>query len=159
MSRGNDDAVHLEIEIDVAPERAFQVFTQRFDQIKVRRHNLMPVDIAETVVEPWKGGRLYDRGADGQLCQWGRVLAVEAPHRLVFSWDISPRWQLEPDPARCSEVEVTFAAIDGGRTRVRLEHRHLDRHGEGWEGERDAVAGDDGWPIYLAQYRDLVAGG
>jgi uncharacterized protein YndB with AHSA1/START domain len=159
MSRGNDDTVHLEIEIDVPPERAFQVFTQRFDRIKVRHHNLMTVDIAETVVEPWEGGRLYDRGADGQLCQWGRVLAVDAPHRLVFSWDISPRWQLEPDPARCSEVEVTFAALDGGRTRVQLEHRHLDRHGEGWEGERDAVAGDDGWPIYLAQYRDLVAGG
>ena len=32
------------------------------------------------------------------------------------------------------------------RTRVELEHRNLDRHGEGWEGARDAVAGNDGWP-------------
>jgi hypothetical protein len=28
---------------------------------------------------------------------------------------------------------------------VQLEHRHLDRHGDGWEGARDGVAAPDGW--------------
>lgn len=37
----------------------------------------------------------------------------------------------------------------GERTRVELEHRHLDRHGDGWEGMREGVAGDQGWPLYL----------
>jgi hypothetical protein len=54
----NDTELRLEIDIDAPPERAFQVLTQRFDQVKPRHHNLLPVDIAESVLEPWAGGRL-----------------------------------------------------------------------------------------------------
>lgn len=159
MSTANDrDAVRVAIEVDVPVARAFQVFTQAFDRIKPRQHNLLDTDIAETVLEPWEGGRAYDRGVDGSTCQWGRVLAVDPPHRLVLAWDISPEWQVETDPQRASEVEVTFAAVDTRRTLVELEHRHLDRHGDGWEHERDAVAGDDGWLRYLSQYADLATG-
>ena len=67
------------------------------------------------------------------------MLAYEPPDRVVFSWDISPRWQLEADPEQASEVEVRFIAETPERTRVELEHRELDRHGEGWEGLRDGV--------------------
>ena len=42
------------------------------------------------------------------------------------------------------------------RTRVELEHRHLDRHGDGWEGLREGVAGDQGWPLYLGRFSDLL---
>ena len=73
------------------------------------------------------------------------MLAYEPPHRVVFSWDISLRWQIEPDPARTSEVEVRFVAEGPERTRVELEHRNLDRHGDGWEGMRDAVGSPNGW--------------
>src|SRR3954453_2269050 len=92
------------IEVNAPIERAFRLFTERFDQIKPREHNMLGVDIAESIFEPKVGGRLYDRGVDGSECQWGRVLAYEPPARILFSWDISPRWQLETDPARSSEV-------------------------------------------------------
>jgi hypothetical protein len=45
------------------------------------------------------------------------------------------------------------------RTRIELEHRHLDRHGQGWEGVRDGISGDGGWPTYLTRYADVVAAG
>jgi hypothetical protein len=38
---------------------------------------------------------------------------------------------------------------------VQLEHRYLDRHGEGWEGLRQGVGGADGWPLYLQRYAAL----
>ncbi len=72
-----------------------------------------------------------------------------------FSWDISPYWQVETDPSHASEVEVRFIAVDGDHTRVALEHRHLERHGDGWEGVRDGVAHDEGWPLYLSRYAAL----
>jgi hypothetical protein len=70
----------------------------------------------------------------------------------VFSWDISPHWQIETDLERTSEVEVRFIAESADRTRVELEHRNLDRHGSGWEGTREGVQGDQGWPLYLERF-------
>ena len=75
----------------------------------------------------------------------------------MFSWDIGPHWQLETDPDRTSEVEVRFIAETPDRTRVELEHRNLDRHGDGWEGVRDGVGTDQGWPLYLERFARLIA--
>jgi uncharacterized protein YndB with AHSA1/START domain len=132
------------------------VFTEDFDRIKPREHNMLGVEIAETVFEPREGGRVFDRGVDGSEFHWARVLAYEPPDRVVISWDLNPRFQIESDPAKTSEVEVRFIADGPERTRVELEHRHLDRHGEGWPSMRDAVDGADGWPLYLQRYADVI---
>lgn len=151
-------SVKLQIVVEAPIERAFRVFTEKFDQIKPREHNMLRVPIAETVFEPRVGGHVYDRGVDGSECRWARVLAYEPPTRVVISWDISPQWQIETDPAKTSEVEVRFVAESPTRTRVELEHRNLHRHGAGWETERDAVAHDQGWPLYLLRYEAVLAG-
>ena len=148
-------SVRSEIVVDAPIERAFAVFTEQFDRIKPREHNMLGVDIAETVFEPRVGGSIYDRGVDGSECRWARVLAYEPPERVVFSWDIGPTWQIETDPGRTSEVEVRFVVESPERTRVELEHRHIDRHGDGWEGVREGVQADQGWPLYLQRYGDL----
>jgi uncharacterized protein YndB with AHSA1/START domain len=155
-TQAQDTSVQTQIVVDVPIERAFAVFTERFDSIKPREHNMLAVEIAETVFEPRAGGRIYDRGVDGSECQWARVLAYEPPERLVFSWDISPQWQIESDLEKTSEVEVRFVSETPERTRVELEHRNLDRHGEGWEGERGAVASEGGWPLYLQRFAELL---
>jgi uncharacterized protein YndB with AHSA1/START domain len=151
--------VHTAILVEAPIERAFRVFTEDFDRVKPREHNMLPVEIAETVFEPRAGGRIYDRGVDGSECQWARVLAFEPPNRVVFSWDISPHWQIESDLERASEVEVRFIAESPERTRVELEHRNLDRHGDGWEGMRDAIGGEGGWPLYLERFGAVIAEG
>jgi uncharacterized protein YndB with AHSA1/START domain len=149
-------SVQLHVVVDAPIERAFRTFTNEFDRIKPREHNLLGAEIAETVFEPRVGGHVYDRGVDGRECRWARVLAYEPPHRVVISWDISPQWQIETNPERTSEVEIRFIAESADRTRVELEHRNLDRHGEGWQAERDAVCGDGGWPVYLQRFADLL---
>jgi uncharacterized protein YndB with AHSA1/START domain len=149
-------SVRSEIVVDAPIERAFAVFTEQFDRIKPREHNMLGVDIAETVFEPRVGGSIYDRGIDGSECRWARVLAYEPPERVVFSWDIGPTWQIETDPGRTSEVEVRFVVESPERTRVELEHRHIDRHGDGWESVREGVQADQGWPLYLQRYGDLL---
>jgi uncharacterized protein YndB with AHSA1/START domain len=154
--QAQDTVVRSEVVVKAPIERAFQVFTQQFDRIKPRDHTMLVVEIAESVFEPRVDGRVYDRGVDGSECQWARVLAYEPPNRIVFSWDIGPAWQIESDLARTSEVEVRFIAEAPTRTRVELEHRHLDRHGDGWEGVREGVRGDDGWPLYLDRFSSIV---
>ncbi len=152
-----DTSIRTSVVVEVPIDRAFYAFVTEFDKVKPREHNMLAVEIAESVFEPRVGGRVFDRGVDGSECQWARVLAYEPPDRIVFSWDIAPTWQIETDLERTSEVEVRFIADGDERTRVELEHRHLDRHGDGWESERDAVEGDGGWPLYLGRFADLVA--
>ena len=149
-------AVHLEIVVAAPLDRAFAVFTERFGDIKPPEHNLLTAPIAETVLEPRVGGHIVDRAVDGSECRWARILAYDPPNRIVFSWDISPRWQLETDADLTSEVEVRFVADGPERTLVELEHRNLDRHGTGWESVSEGVEGDQGWPLYLARYAALL---
>jgi uncharacterized protein YndB with AHSA1/START domain len=155
-THAQDTAVRTQIVVEVPVERAFAVFTEDLDSIKPREHNMLAVDIAETVFEPREGGRIYDRGVDGSECHWARVLVYEPPNRVVFSWNISPQWQIESDPEKTSEVEVRFIPETPQRTRVELEHRNLDRHGDGWESERDGVAGEGGWPLYLQRFAEVA---
>ena len=159
MTRTDATVVRRQIVVEAPIERAFAVFTERFGDFKPPEHNLLRAPIAETVFEPKVGGHIYDRAVDGSECRWARVLAYEPPDRVVFSWDISPQWQIENNPDNTSEVEVRFIAETPQRTRLELEHRNIDRHGPGWEAVGEGVGGDAGWPLYLARYSDLFAQG
>jgi uncharacterized protein YndB with AHSA1/START domain len=157
MTQAADVVVRRQIVVNAPIDRAFTVFTERFGDIKPPEHNLLSAPIAETVFEPKVGGHIYDRAVDGSECRWARVLAYDPPDRVVFSWDISPQWRLETEPDNTSEVEVRFVAETPQRTRVELEHRHIDRHGPGWEAVRGGVGGDEGWPLYLDRFAALFA--
>jgi uncharacterized protein YndB with AHSA1/START domain len=150
-------SVRHAVVVNAPIERAFSVFTEDFGSFKPREHNLLSVEIAETVFEPRAGGRLYDRGVDGSECNWARVLVYEPPDRVVISWDINPQWQIETDLEKTSEVDIRFIAEAPERTRVELEHRNLDRHLDGWEAVRGGVDSDGGWPLYLSRFAERVA--
>jgi uncharacterized protein YndB with AHSA1/START domain len=141
----SDTAVQTSIVVEAPQQAAFDVFTKDMASWWPPDHHILEGELKEIVFELREGGRIYDVGVDGSECQWARVLRFEPPELLVISWDISPQWKLETDPEKASEVEFRFIADDDGRTRVELEHRHLDRHGQGWEGMRDAVDSTDGW--------------
>ena len=151
--------IRTEIVVDAPADRAFRLFTERFDRIKPREHNMLAVDIAESVFEPRAGGRVFDRGVDGSECQWGRVLAYEPPKRIVFTWDISPMWQIESDLGKTSEVEVRFISdgpdADQGRARAPQPRPPRRRMGS----TREGVSGDQGWPLYLERFAAAVTSG
>ena len=157
-------AASSSIVVDSPIERAFAVFTEDMESWWPKDHHILQAPLARMVFEPRVGGEIYDVGTDGSECHWARVLAYEPPRRVVFSWDISLQWQIETDHEKTSEVEVRFVADGAARTRVELEHRHIDRHGEGWESMRDGVSSDGGWKVGLSGFaqrlaREKVAGG
>ena len=61
-----ESTVRMQIVVEAPVERAFRVFTEKFDLIKPREHNMLQVEIAETVFEPRVGGAIYDRGVGWQ---------------------------------------------------------------------------------------------
>ena len=151
-----DSSVRAQIVVDVPIEHAFMTFTEN-SAWKPKEHNLLGVEIAESLFEAHEGGHIYDRGVDGSECRWARVLAYEPPNRVVFAWLITPRWSVETDVSKASEVEVRFIAEAPERTRVEIEHSHLERHGEGWESMRASVNAPEGWPLYLTKFAGMVS--
>ncbi len=145
------------IVVDAPIERAFEMFTAGIGSWWPASHHILQAELAEMVFEPRVGGHIIDRGADGSECRWARVLAYEPPRRVVFSWDITLRWQIETDPARTSEVEVRFTPASTERTRVELEHRGIERHGEGWEEMHAAVGSPNGWLVGLERFAHRVS--
>jgi len=54
------------------------------------------------------------------------------------------------DPARASELEISFHTLAPNKVQVVLEHRHIERHGEGYEKLRDLL--DGGWVGVLGEF-------
>jgi uncharacterized protein YndB with AHSA1/START domain len=154
----SDTAVRTSIVVEAPADQAFSVFTEDIGSWWNPDHHILGGELAEMVFEPRVGGHVFDRGVDGSECRWARVLAFEPPRRVVISWDINLQWQLETDPARTSEIEVRFTAQGPERTLVELEHRKIDRHGEGWESMRGAVGSPGGWPAGLEGFAARLAG-
>ena len=107
---------------------AFDVFV---DQAwwPVATHHLAEPPGDHVILEPFVGGRWFERAADGTETDWGTVLAWQPPHRLLLTFQVSSAWTYEPDPELGSQIEVTFTAQDPHTTRVDLTHRHLERYG------------------------------
>jgi len=132
--------IHREILVDADPVTAFEVFTERIG----RWWPLASLSVygADATVA-FADGQIIERSADGDAAVWGTVTRWEPPDAVAFSWH--PGQPAE----RASQVEVTFAALDG-QTRVTLEH-------SGWEVFADPAAAraeyDQGWPVVLECYR------
>ena len=140
------------LQVNIPVERAFAVFTEKMGGWWPATHHIAKQPFAGITVEPRAGGRWFEVAADGSECEWGRVLAWEPPHRVVFAWHLQPDFTFDPDPEKASEVEIRFFAEGAGKARVELEHRGLERHGEGWEQLRAGVDAPGGWSTVLEQF-------
>lgn len=144
------------VSVPLARARAFELFTARMTDFWPKEHSIGNSEIAEVVVEPYSGGRWFERGVDGSECQWGRVASWEPPRKVVLLWQIGADWQFDPDFE--TEVEVTFTPEGADRTRLNLRHGNLQRYGEHTEQMRAIFDDPAGWTGTLANFADLVTG-
>jgi uncharacterized protein YndB with AHSA1/START domain len=150
------ESVRSAVDVPLPTQRAFSFFTEHFAMWWPREYTWGQDVLEDIGLEPRVGGLCYERGPHGFRCDWGRVLSWEPPHRIVLTWQIGPRREPEPNPAKASTLEVTFLPDTPARTRVVLEHRDLERHGSGAADYRAALASPRGWASILARYAALV---
>jgi uncharacterized protein YndB with AHSA1/START domain len=156
-SKATEASVSLAVTVEASQATAFRTFTEDMGSWWPIEHHILEGTLDRIVFEQKVGGDVYDLATDGSRCRWARVLAYDPPERVVISWDISLAWQLETDLARTSEIEIRFVKVGPRTTTVELEHRHLDRHGEGWEPMREMLGSSSGWGGTLRQFADRVA--
>jgi uncharacterized protein YndB with AHSA1/START domain len=122
------NSVKKSISVQAAQEIAWRVFTEKMRTWwPLTYYKIGKANAVDAVIEPYQGGRWYERGEDGSTCDWGTVLVWEPYSRLVLSWDISADFQYDPNLK--TELELRFISEGKSTTRVELEHRHLDRYG------------------------------
>jgi uncharacterized protein YndB with AHSA1/START domain len=152
----DDGAFRHSLTVPGPPERAFVAFAEGFSAWWPREYTWSQESLDTIAIEPRAGGRCFERGPEGFQCDWGRVLAWEPPHRIVFTWQIGPSREPVPNPAKAGEVEVSFRAAGGADTRVELEHRGFARHGEAGAGYREMMGSPQGWPLILDRFAESL---
>ncbi|WP_051342447.1 SRPBCC family protein [Pseudonocardia spinosispora] len=143
------------VTVAVPIDKAFGVFAGSIDVWWPHQFHIGAAEVAEVVLEPRDGGRWYERGVDGVECDWGRVLAWEPPHRLVFTWQINGMFQFDPDPAHASEIEARFAEDGPDQTVVTVEQRYFERL-VGGQDVYDAIISGGGWTVLVESYAKTV---
>ena len=83
------------------------------------------------------------------------MLAVDRPRRILFAWQLTPAFEYDADPAKQTEVEVTFEPDAAAATKVTLEHRGFEVWGEPGAAMRGSV--QSGWGTLLERYAELAA--
>jgi uncharacterized protein YndB with AHSA1/START domain len=137
---------------------AFRTLAEKMGTWWPPSHHIGKTPFAEIVIEPRVGGRWFERDDAGNEWDWGKVLVFDPPKQLVVSWHLQADWTYDPDMSRASEVAFRFIEEGSEATRMEFEHRHLERHGEGWERIRAGVDSPGGWTGVLAQYQHRLEG-
>jgi len=138
------------VTVPLDPAQAFALFTDGIaGWWPLATHSIGGAKATACAIEPRRGGRVYERDADGSEAIWGQVTAWEPPARLVFTWH----------PGRsgdtAQEIEIRFAACAEG-TRVELTHRGWERAGETARQLRDQY--ESGWELVLRRAYAAAAG-
>jgi uncharacterized protein YndB with AHSA1/START domain len=137
------EPVRKELLIKTSAERAFQAFTEEMGGWWPQTHHIGKSEMRDVILEPGEGGRWYEIGVDGSQCDWGKVLIWNPPRRLVLAWQITAAWQYDPD--FLTEVEVQFLDEGPRQTRLKLEHRNIERFGVKAEDIWSAFDSEGGW--------------
>jgi len=146
--------VRKTVTVKTSPAHAFEVFTQGIGDWWPATHHIGASPLKLPVVEPAPGGRWYSICQDDSICEIGKVLAWEPPGRLVLTWQIDGQFRYDPDLV--TEIEVRFADLGDGTTRVDLEHRHLERMGDTAEHGRAMLDSPNGWGLIMSLYQQAA---
>ena len=157
VDRGFDpNSIKKTIHVDAEPRIAWRVFTEKMGTWwPLAYYKIGNAKAVDAVIEPYVGGRWFERGEDASTCQWGSVLVWEPPSHLVLTWDVDAGWKYDSNLR--TEIEVRFISEGPKRTRVEFEHRRLDRYGAQREEMRRIYDTEGDWGKLLEAFANLAA--
>jgi uncharacterized protein YndB with AHSA1/START domain len=119
-AKGNHAPIRQSVHVDCPIEDAFLLFTERFAEWwPLASYSISGEEAEKCAIEPWVGGRVFERTRSGEELEWGSVIAFDPPERLEFTW--------HPDGQgdRSQTVDVQFQ-VEADGTRVTLIHTGWD---------------------------------
>lgn len=136
--------LRLSYEIQCSPEHAFEVWTTRVSTWWPKDHSASGHPAALVVLEPRRGGRIFERTPDGAEIDWGEITVWSPPRRLGYLWHIGS------DRNAATDVELTFVDLGDGTTRLDIVHTGWERLGA--EGPASREANTNGWNALVPSF-------
>ena len=147
------NAVRRSVEVAVAPERAWRVFTEEMGSWWPLATHSIGVEEGSPpdgiVVEGHVGGVIYETLGDDRRT-WGTILEWAPPSRLTVEWTVNAR--------ATTRWTATFTPTPSG-TRVDLVHDGFEAHGERADEVRGSYGAEAGWARVLGCFAAAVATG
>ncbi len=149
MNKAGIKSIKKEFVVETSQENAFKVFTENIDLWWPRSHHIGRSPMVELILEPRLKGRWYSTHEDNSEATVGYVLKWEPYGKIVLAWQINGNFQY--DPNLITEVEVNFIPEASQRTKIKFEHRDLDR----LVGGKVIESMDEGWGKILELYKEV----
>ena len=140
------EPLRISFHVACSADHAFTTWTGRATAWWPPEHTVSHEPGAEIVFEPRRGGRIFERTAQGREIEWGEIVDWDPPRRLRYLWRIAT------DPQNATDVEIVFRELSDSTTSIEIEHGGWERLGAIGQKWRDAnQAGWDGvLPSYIA---------
>jgi hypothetical protein len=116
--------VVCEISVSWTPEEAYRRFVDEFSSWwPSHTHSIGGPRIKRIVFETKVGGRIYEEHIDGRRFQWGKVLALNPPRQVRFTFH----------PSRSENTAQTIEVVSspGFRHPRRVDRERLGKLGQG----------------------------
>src|SRR5579871_6625336 len=123
MGKGEEKhaPIRQSVHVDCPVEEAFRLFTEGiWEWWPLARYSESGEEAEHCAVEPWVGGRVFERTRSGEEREWGSVTVWDPPGRVEFTWQ-----------GKDQSVSVEFD-VEADGTRVTLTHT-------GWQLSEAAV--------------------
>ncbi len=135
---------------------AFDIFVGH-EWWPIESHHIAKKPGVVATLQPFPGGRWFERAEDGSETDWGKVTIWQPPHRILLTWQVSAEWTPVDDPLQGSVIEVTFVSLGPSEVQVDLIHRQLQRYGDETSRMRSILEEKGGEPLEsYARYVDAM---
>lgn len=150
MDTQTDPVVRKSVTVPLSQKAAFRLFTDGIGSWWPGvTHSVAETSAVEVVMDGGVGGRIYEHTPEGTEV-WGTITAWDPPGSF------STTWHPGHDAALATQLTIRFVAEGPNATRVELDHRGWDVHGDT---AADRVAGyDTGWDTVLGKFVERAGG-
>jgi uncharacterized protein YndB with AHSA1/START domain len=150
METLNLTSIKKELTVAASQKTAFDVFTQQISLWWPNTHHIGSTPMTGMVIEPFIGGRWYTTHEDGAEMLNGKVLDWQPNGLLVLAWQLTAEYEFNPE--LITEVEVQFIPEGSKKTRIKFEHKNMQRLNNA-----ESVKGmNAGWGDILMLYKKMA---
>ena len=147
MQTINLTSIKKELTVAAAQDTAFKVFTEQMNLWWPGSHHAGKCPMTEMVLEARTGGRWYSKHEDGSEVNVGHVMTYQPYDLFILAWQLTADYQF--DPELITEVEVQFIPEGPKTTRVKFEHKNLQK----LHSDKAVESMNQGWAYIMDLYK------